>query len=52
MTRTEGGSPASNPTPKAGETHLQRGANGRWALTDTGGAWIEADAAVFVEVDP
>lgn len=36
---------------QAGQITLQRGANGRYALTDMSGAWLEADAAAFVEIE-
>jgi hypothetical protein len=45
---------AVTPTPEADKPAsltLQRGANGRYALTDTSGAWLEADAAAFVEIE-
>jgi hypothetical protein len=41
----------ATPTPERPRCHLQRGANGRYALTDATGAWLEADAAAFVEIE-
>ena len=41
----------ATPTPETGKTTLQRGGNGRWALVDAAGGYIEADAAAFVEVE-
>lgn len=51
MTGTEGTSPGSKPGVKVPEVTLQRGASGRWSLTEVSGAWIEADASVFVEIE-
>jgi len=41
----------ATPTPERPRCHLQRGANGRWALTTASGGYIEADAAAFVEIE-